>query len=684
MSSGQPPTSPNSSQLRRSSLQNFPKRLSLAVWAAGKQHTVEKGSRRVHARLRVPQWELPPLPIGSPSQAAVLFDVAYAASLSHHAVVLNVTRETWASVHAVALFLLTAAPTIGHWWVTSLFLCRYDPGDLVNELILVVYMICVVGQSLTIQDCANCLLSRNLQDTCVFQQDPTSVPYYDSLKCTSALYTGYADGTSPSGGDRSPWPELPVQCWLYIFASLAPRLVHLLNALRAYYDLRSNASQARGCRAAALHVAELLLVLPFWLAALCGSTFYPAAGLFGSAACFELFAIVCEPAHLCYRALERRAFERGAPMEPLCPIPQDVGYIEKRWQRILMIALAILPAFSALSISYDFASTGLLFMISSATLAYSIKLFYFDVVDDSEAMRRIAHALESKSRRDTRGIAEEGAGAGLAAGVAEGAPAPMLPRLPQSGGRHALDYQVQPAGRWKVGAWVATNVALILCVCAVGVGCNRLLLPWDGFPERSLSSAFRARMLISLPVAVALHALCLQHLLHDDTGRWTRRWTRGRRLACRAVTGVVIAALPCLVFTAKDVTAHLASGWRCTPGVSGPPSPPPHGAPPPPPLSHMPSWMAHGDLASRTVFLLLMLAMLVLQLCLEMYGRSFAVEPPPGRLHGHLDGSQQELTSQPLRGGSEADGRKSRHYFARDSQHDEGVEAGLELAHTGV
>ena len=52
--------------------------------------------------------------------------------------------------------------------------------------------------------------------------------------------------------------------------------------------------------------------------------------------------------------------------------------------------------------------------------------------------------------------------------------------------KHALQYQTEPQGRWKVGAWILANVALIISICAIGVGVNRLLLPWDGFPEESL------------------------------------------------------------------------------------------------------------------------------------------------------------------------------------------------------
>lgn len=100
---------------------------------------------------------------------------AYAAALSHHAYILIFTRATWATLTSVVLFLLTATPTVCQWWAISIFLCRYDPGDLFNEWVLVVYMVLVVGQSLTVQDCANCLLSRNHDDvSCIFQTEDES------------------------------------------------------------------------------------------------------------------------------------------------------------------------------------------------------------------------------------------------------------------------------------------------------------------------------------------------------------------------------------------------------------------------------------------------------------------------------------------------------------------------------
>ena len=58
-----------------------------------------------------------------------------------------------------------------------------------------------------------------------------------------------------------------------------------------------------------------------------------------------------------------------------------------------MIALALLPGFApnlqtySDSAAYDFSRLRIPFMVVSCVCAYSIKLFYFDVVDDSSTMQ---------------------------------------------------------------------------------------------------------------------------------------------------------------------------------------------------------------------------------------------------------------------------------------------------------
>ena len=70
-----------------------------------------------------------------------------------------------------------------------------------------------------------------------------------------------------------------------------------------------------------------------------------------------------------------------------------------------MIALALLPGFSTINAGYSESSVGIRigFMTTSCTLAYLIKLFYFDVVDDLEqttwlvqgGIKSVRHALAS-------------------------------------------------------------------------------------------------------------------------------------------------------------------------------------------------------------------------------------------------------------------------------------------------
>ena len=82
---------------------------------------------------------------------------------------------------------------------------------------------------------------------------------------------------------------------------------------------------------------------------------------------------------------------------PLERVPVDVSYVERRWHRLLMIALALLPAYSLLRVNLlsDGGKNGdgdgtsdsgsIAFMVVTVTLSYMIKLFYFDLVDGNEA-----------------------------------------------------------------------------------------------------------------------------------------------------------------------------------------------------------------------------------------------------------------------------------------------------------
>ena len=252
----------------------------------------DRGTRKFRKRLRVPHWESikgePPVSI-APSQAAVLFDVAYAASLQHHALVLVQTHGAW----SVLIYLWTALPTVFNWWAISLFLCRYDPGDLLNEFFLIIYMMLVVGQSLVIQDCADCLASRNLQDPCEFAADEGAHDIFtESLTCTVW-----------GGANQASWPQIPFQCWLYALLSVLPRVIHLLNHCRAV-----RAIQPRGRRDALLQVLELVCVLPLWLSTLITREAQVTMSLFISAVVLECAFIVVEPMRKIYRYLERAGY----------------------------------------------------------------------------------------------------------------------------------------------------------------------------------------------------------------------------------------------------------------------------------------------------------------------------------------------------------------------------------------
>ena len=87
-----------------------------------------EGTRLLWRRLCVPQWEQPDRP-RAVSHAAVLFDIAYAAALAHHAYVLVHVRRPRPMWEAVGIYVLSAAPTVWQWWAISLFLCRFDPGE---------------------------------------------------------------------------------------------------------------------------------------------------------------------------------------------------------------------------------------------------------------------------------------------------------------------------------------------------------------------------------------------------------------------------------------------------------------------------------------------------------------------------------------------------------------------------
>lgn len=145
----------------------------------------------------------------------------------------------------------------------------------------------------------------------------------------------------------------------YTLLSLAPRLVHVLNLCRCCVEV-----QPRARRDTVLQLLEHVIALPIWAAAFIHPDFAPTVALFGAAAVVEVAAVVFEPAHALYRHLERR----GTISTVLDTIPIDVEYAEKRWHRLLMIALAMLPSFAPNTFSYSFTRDSLPFMITSSVV----------------------------------------------------------------------------------------------------------------------------------------------------------------------------------------------------------------------------------------------------------------------------------------------------------------------------
>ena len=206
-----------------------------------------KGTRKLYLPLRVPQWEEPPRTNSSPSHAAVLFDIAYAAALSRHASILVSKSAQSMEKHvpgAIGFYLATGPALIWQWWQISAFLCRFDSGDLLNEFLLVLYMILVVGQSFSIEPCAGCVFSRNMEHPA-----QSTLP---SLSCDADI----------NGDTNSAWPAVPAHCRMYVCFAVASRLIHFLDTVRALCTV-----QRRARREVILLLLELAIQLPLWLAA---------------------------------------------------------------------------------------------------------------------------------------------------------------------------------------------------------------------------------------------------------------------------------------------------------------------------------------------------------------------------------------------------------------------------------
>ena len=88
----------------------------------------------------------------------------------------------------------------------------------------------------------------------------------------------------------------------------------------------------------------------------------------------------------------------------------------------------------------------------------------------------------------------------------------------------------------------------LLTYLLTGACIDQLLTPWDGYPLASLYSTIRVRCLVAWPIAIILWTLCLMHALHKGADKGLRIIGRRKRLICRALAGLVIAALPFLVY----------------------------------------------------------------------------------------------------------------------------------------
>lgn len=427
--------------------------------------------------------------------------------------------------------------------------------------------------------------------TCTLSPDPASGFYLERLRCSSRAHA--------DGDEDAPWPLLPLQCWTYILVSLAPRVINLGNACRAVYDVQRDGGrsdgatpppgvpesahvQRDGMRDAQLQVIEQALVLTLWLGAVCQDKVGPAAALVVCAACAELLLLVTEPLRRLHRELEIR----GTVATPLIEIPIDVSYAEKRWQRLLMIALAMLPNFRALLDGAD-ADDGLIglvrvgFMVVSCTLAYIIKVYYFDLVDEFDMMedvRRRSPTAEDAVRKAN------------------------LHKV-----QHALKaHQEGKAPRWKASLWIATHVVLIVAVCATGNAINKLLTPWDGYPLTDLWTALRARFLIAVPITTILWILCVQQSMHQGAGSGSRAIGRTKRLALRGVTGLLLLLLPLLTYA---TSGPVGSSQTCEAAATNM-------------SSSVPPWESFPHPASRAAFLCLLFLLLLAQLSMEVYGRN--------------------------------------------------------------
>ena len=110
----------------------------------------------------------------------------------------------------------------------------------------VLHMTLVIGQSILIEPCAACVISRNLEEPCAL--DGRGEGWLSDLVCGS-------DYTGTSG--NLPWPRATSHCQYYVLLSVLPRLLHLLEDVEVHATFGCNDV----CPAVARHDAQNISAL---------------------------------------------------------------------------------------------------------------------------------------------------------------------------------------------------------------------------------------------------------------------------------------------------------------------------------------------------------------------------------------------------------------------------------------
>jgi hypothetical protein len=139
------------------------------------------------------------------------------------------------------------------------------------------------------------------------------------------------------------------------------------------------------------------------------------ASLVALAGCLEFLAVLVEPGRRAHHMLLKSGHLESALEEA----PIDVGYVEKRWHRLFMIALAMLPSFTAsphgglnaVDVPDGVEEDGLgpygrwiIFMLGSCSLAYAPPRPWGSGDRDSNARSRTRAPLSARSSPDPPAI----------------------------------------------------------------------------------------------------------------------------------------------------------------------------------------------------------------------------------------------------------------------------------------